>query len=49
MGEFQVLPLEPNLISDVILAWNDSVSFCYVYGLCLPLQTYLLADKWLIM
>ena len=21
---------------------------CYIYGLCLPLQTYLLADKWLI-
>ena len=21
---------------------------CYIYGLCLPLRTYLLADKWLI-
>jgi hypothetical protein len=28
MGEFQILPFEPDLISDVILAWNGSVSFC---------------------
>ena len=28
MGEFQVLSLEPDLIPNVILAQDDSVSFC---------------------
>ena len=27
---------------------EDQVQACYVYGLCLPLRTYLLADKWLV-
>ena len=27
---------------------NTEVTYCYIYGLCLPLWTYLLADKWLI-
>ena len=28
MGKFQVLSLEPDLVSDMVLAWDCSVSFC---------------------
>ena len=28
MGEFQVLSLEPDLVSNVVLAWDCSVPFC---------------------
>ena len=24
----------------------DSITQCYIYGPCLPLQTYILTDKW---
>ena len=27
MGEFQILPFEPNLIANVVLAWDRSISF----------------------
>jgi hypothetical protein len=28
MGKFQVFSLEPDLVSDVVLAWDCSVPFC---------------------
>jgi hypothetical protein len=31
----------------VAVRWSDSkAATCYIYGLCLPLWTYLLTDKW---
>ena len=28
MGKFQVFPFEPDLIPNVVLTWDSSVSFC---------------------
>jgi hypothetical protein len=29
MGKLQVFPFEPNLIANVVLTWDGSVSFCH--------------------
>ena len=28
MGKFQVFPFEPDLVPNVVLAWDGSISFC---------------------
>ena len=46
-GHLGVLPvvLVAQAVVDLLVGL---LVLCYVYGLCLPLRTYLLADKWLI-